>query len=114
RKAYTKYADSRAFRTYGIPYRQLEEEVRRGGRAREQKEEIDQRVREGQGGLKGSVMISDGFFPFRDGVDLAIREGITAILQPGGSERDHEVIQACNEADPPVAMAFTGQRCFRH
>lgn len=113
-KAYTKYADALSFKAYGIPYRQLEEEVAQGRRPREQKEEIDARVREERGGLKGSVLISDGFFPFRDGVDLAIREGITAVLQPGGSERDYEVIQACNEASPPVAMAFTGQRCFRH
>lgn len=113
-KAYTKYADALSFKTYGIPYRQLEGEVALGKRPKEEKEEIDARVKEDRGGLRGSVLISDGFFPFRDGVDLAIREGVTAILQPGGSERDYEVIEACNEADPPVAMAFTGQRCFRH
>lgn len=113
-KAYTKYADRLAFKTYGVPYRQLQEEVSRGERPKGQKEEIDQRVVKDRGGLKGSVMISDGFFPFRDGVDRAIKEGITAVLQPGGSERDWEVIEACNSASPPVAMAFTGQRCFRH
>ncbi|HEX15777.1 MAG TPA: IMP cyclohydrolase [Deltaproteobacteria bacterium] len=113
-KAYTKYADQLAFKAYGIPYRQLEEEVTQGKRPREQKEEIDRKVMEDRGGLRGSVMISDGFFPFRDGVDRAIREGITAILQPGGSERDYESIEACNSTSPPVAMAFTGQRCFRH
>ncbi len=57
-------------------------------------------------------MVSDGFFPFRDGVDVGIREGVTAIVQPGGSERDFESIEACNEAD--VAMVFTGQRSFKH
>jgi len=46
--------------------------------------------------------------------EMAIRQGITAILQPGGSVRDWEVIQACNEAYPPVAMMFTGQRAFKH
>ena len=57
-------------------------------------------------------MVSDGFFPFRDSVDVAAREGITAIVQPGGSERDFESIEACNEAG--IAMVFTGQRCFKH
>ena len=57
-------------------------------------------------------MVSDAFFPFRDGVDVGIREGIAAVIQPGGSENDHQVIEACNEAD--VAMVFTGQRSFKH
>jgi len=113
-KAYSKYADALSFRTYGIPYKELEREVKEGRRSREQKEEIDQRVKEERGGLKGSVMISDAFFPFRDGVDVGIKEGITGVVQPGGSERDYEAILACNEADPPVTMVFTGQRAFRH
>ena len=50
---------------------------------------------------------------FRDGIDVGIREGVTAVVQPGGSERDFEVIEACNQADPKVSMAFTGQRAFR-
>jgi phosphoribosylaminoimidazolecarboxamide formyltransferase/IMP cyclohydrolase len=57
-------------------------------------------------------MISDAFFPFRDGVMVGIREGITAVVQPGGSMNDPDVIAACNEHD--VAMVFTGQRSFRH
>ena len=57
-------------------------------------------------------MISDAFFPFRDGVDVGIREGVGAVAQPGGSLRDFEVIEACNEAG--VAMVFTGQRSFKH
>jgi AICAR transformylase/IMP cyclohydrolase PurH len=69
---------------------------------------------EARGGLRGSVMISDGFFPFRDGVDVGIREGVTAVCQPGGSLKDYEVIEACNEAKPPVAIVFTGQRAFKH
>jgi phosphoribosylaminoimidazolecarboxamide formyltransferase/IMP cyclohydrolase len=47
-------------------------------------------------------------------VDVGIREGIAAVVQPGGSQRDFEVIQACNEANPKVAMVFTGQRAFKH
>ena len=60
----------------------------------------------------GSVVVSDGFFPFRDGVDAAISEGVSGIIQPGGSERDFEVIEACNESN--VTMVFTGQRLFKH
>jgi phosphoribosylaminoimidazolecarboxamide formyltransferase/IMP cyclohydrolase len=62
--------------------------------------------------LKGSVMASDAFFPFRDGIDTAAQYGISAIIQPGGSMRDEEVIAAANEHD--LAMVFTGMRHFRH
>jgi phosphoribosylaminoimidazolecarboxamide formyltransferase/IMP cyclohydrolase len=76
--------------------------------------QTDRQAEESRGGLAGSVLVSDGFFPFRDGVDAAIRQGVTAIAQPGGSMRDHEVIMAVNEASPQVAMVFTGQRSFKH
>ena len=62
--------------------------------------------------VKGSVMASDAFFPFRDGIDAAAEHGIAAIIQPGGSMRDDEVIQAANEHG--LAMVFTGMRHFRH
>ena len=65
-------------------------------------------------GLIGATMVSDAFFPFRDGVDVGIKEGISAVVQPGGSMRDFEVIEACNEASPQVTMVFTGQRAFKH
>ncbi len=65
-----------------------------------------------QQSLKDSVVGSDAFFPFRDGVDEAVRAGATAFIQPGGSVRDEEVIQAANEAG--AAMVFTGIRHFRH
>ncbi len=113
-KAYTKYADLLCYDKYGIPYKQLELEIQKGLRPASQKEEIDEITQQEKGGLKGSVMISDGFFPFRDSVDVVAKHGITAILQPGGSVRDWEVIQACNEYDPPIAMKFTGQRAFKH
>jgi phosphoribosylaminoimidazolecarboxamide formyltransferase/IMP cyclohydrolase len=61
---------------------------------------------------KGAVMGSDAFFPFRDGVEQAAEAGVTAIVQPGGSVRDEEVIQAADEYD--IAMVFTGKRQFRH
>ena len=76
--------------------------------------EIEEQAKAEHGGLEGSVLISDGFFPFRDGVDVAMAEGVTAIGQPGGSLRDWEVIKAVNEHSPQVAMVFTGQRSFKH
>ena len=71
-------------------------------------------IKAGDEGLevKGSVMASDAFFPFRDGIDAAAEHGIAAIIQPGGSMRDEEVIQAANEHG--LAMVFTGMRHFRH
>lgn len=62
--------------------------------------------------VKGSVMASDAFFPFRDGLDSAAEVGVTAVIQPGGSMRDDEVIKAANEHG--IAMVFTGMRHFRH
>jgi phosphoribosylaminoimidazolecarboxamide formyltransferase/IMP cyclohydrolase len=62
--------------------------------------------------IKGCVMASDAFFPFRDGIDAAVSAGITAVIQPGGSIRDKEIIQAVDEQQ--VAMIFTGMRHFRH
>ena len=62
--------------------------------------------------LSNSVLASDGFFPFRDSVDLIAKHGIKAIIQPGGSIKDQEVIDACNEYG--ISMAFTNERCFGH
>jgi len=62
--------------------------------------------------VKNSVLASDAFFPFRDGIDEAAKNGITAVIQPGGSMRDAEVIAACDEHG--VAMVFTGTRHFKH
>ncbi len=61
---------------------------------------------------RGGVLASDAFFPFRDGVDEAAQAGITAVVQPGGSRNDAEVVAACNEHN--MAMIFTGRRHFRH
>ena len=61
---------------------------------------------------RGAVMASDAFFPFRDGVDVAAEAGVTAVMQPGGSRRDGEVIEACDARE--MAMLFTGVRHFRH
>ncbi len=103
-KAYRKLADRYCFESLGIPYNDLEDG--------EQKAEFDKRVAHEKGGLIGSAMVSDAFFPFRDGVDVGIRQGISAVIQPGGSANDYQAIEACNEAN--VAMVFTGQRSFKH
>ncbi len=62
--------------------------------------------------VAGSVMASDAFFPFRDGIDAAAAAGISAIIQPGGSMRDQEVIDAADEHG--IAMVFTNMRHFKH
>ena len=62
--------------------------------------------------LKGSCMASDAFFPFRDSIDEAAKNGVSCVIQPGGSIRDEEVISAADEAD--MIMIFTGMRHFRH
>lgn len=103
-KAYRKLADRLSWERHGTPYNTLEDP--------DAKTEVDRDVASEKGGLIGSRMISDAFFPFRDGVDVGIKEGVTAVIQPGGSLRDFEVIEACNEAG--VAMVFTGQRSFKH
>jgi phosphoribosylaminoimidazolecarboxamide formyltransferase/IMP cyclohydrolase len=71
-------------------------------------------LKAGEAGLEvpGSAMASDAFFPFRDGIDAAAAAGIRAVIQPGGSMRDGEVIAAADEND--MAMVFTGIRHFRH
>ncbi|MCQ2604441.1 MAG: IMP cyclohydrolase [Spirochaetia bacterium] len=76
------------------------------------RKEIEGIVAAEHGGLKGAVMVSDAFFPFRDGIDVGLREGVTAVVHPGGSLRDFESIEACNEYN--AAMVYTGQRSFRH
>jgi len=103
-KAYRKRADWIAWERHHTPYNDLKDASLRRA--------IDEEVAAKKGGLIGSCMISDAFFPFRDGVEVGIREGVTAIVQPGGSLRDWDVIDCCNAAD--IAMVFTGQRSFRH
>lgn len=103
-KAYRNLADRLCWEQHKLPYNNLTDEAARN--------EIDREVLRQKGGLPGSGMVSDAFFPFRDGVEVGLREGISAVIQPGGSDRDFECIEACNEAG--AAMVFTGQRCFKH
>lgn len=111
-KAYTKYADALCFDQYGIPYKQLEAEVDAGDRPLNDLEDIDQATDEANAGLQGSVMVSDAFFPFQDGVEVGLEQGALAVVQPGGSMRDFEVIEAVNAVGG--TMLFTGQRAFKH
>ncbi|MDY6822935.1 MAG: IMP cyclohydrolase [Thermodesulfobacteriota bacterium] len=103
-KAYRKLADRYCFVQHGVPYKNLDDPEKRTA--------IDETVAREKGGLIGATMVSDAFFPFRDGVDVGIREGITAVIHPGGSLNDYQAIEACNDAG--VTMVYTGQRSFKH
>ena len=103
-KAYRKLADRTCFENHSIPYNELTDA--------DKKAAIDARVAEEKGGLIGAAMVSDAFFPFRDGVDVGLREGITAVIQPGGSGNDYQSIEACNQVG--ATMVYTGQRSFKH
>ncbi|HSL60489.1 MAG TPA: IMP cyclohydrolase [Desulfotignum sp.] len=103
-KAYRKLADRYCFELYNQGFADLADEDR--------KQEIEARVAREKGGLAGAAMVSDAFFPFRDGIDVGLAQGIKAVIQPGGSLNDYQSIQACNEYG--AAMVFTGQRSFKH
>ena len=103
-KAYRKLADRYCFDAHNVPYNDLNDEDKRAA--------IDARVADENGGLIGSTMVSDAFFPFRDGIDVGLQEGVTAVIQPGGSNNDYQSIQACNETG--ATMVYTGQRSFKH
>lgn len=102
-KAYEKCRERRSLLDFGKNYAEL---------SGKERENVDGYVSGAHGDIKGAVMISDGFFPFRDGVEVGLKEGVAAVVQPGGSLRDFESIQACNEYS--AAMLFTGERSFRH
>ncbi|MEX1300083.1 MAG: IMP cyclohydrolase [Desulfotignum sp.] len=103
-KAYRKLADRYCFERYDQSYADLTDE--------DKKREIDAQVVQEKGGLIGAAMVSDAFFPFRDGIDVGLSQGVRAVIQPGGSLNDYQSIQACNDHD--AAMVFTGQRSFKH
>ena len=103
-KAYRKLADRYAFERHGKGFADLTDE--------DKKAEINAEVAAVNGGLQGAAMVSDAFFPFRDGIDVGLREGVKAVVQPGGSLNDYQSIEACNEND--ATMVYTGQRSFKH
>jgi len=103
-KAYRKLADRLCFEMHGISYNDLTDE--------DKKQDIDKRAEKEKGGLMGSAMVSDAFFPFRDGIDVGLREGVSSVIHPGGSLNDYQSIEACNEKG--ATMVYTGQRSFKH
>ncbi len=103
-KAYRKLADRYCFEENNISFADLTDEDKRS--------DIEARVAEVKGGLMGAAMVSDAFFPFRDGIDVGLSQGVKAVIQPGGSLNDYQSIQACNEND--ATMVYTGQRSFKH
>ena len=102
-KAYRKLADRYCFEQCGLSYAEAPTDARSG---------ILEMVSKEKGGLKGSTMVSDAFFPFCDGAEIGIHEGISAIVQPGGATNDYQIIETCNGHD--VTMTFTGERSFKH
>ncbi len=105
-KAYRKLADRLCFEETGKPYNDILRENPAMAKA------FMNEVEAQRGGLIGATMISDAFFPFRDGIDVGLAEGVTSVVQPGGSMNDYQSIEACNEKG--AAMVFTGQRSFKH
>lgn len=103
-KAYRKLCDRYCFERYNTSLANMTDE--------DKKAEIEADVAKEKGGLIGSSMISDAFFPFRDGIDVGLRQGVKAVIQPGGSMNDYQSIDACNEND--ASMVYTGQRSFKH
>jgi len=103
-KAYKRNAERLARTLFGTSLSELQDPDKRT--------EVERLNTEDCGGLRGAVMVSDAFFPFRDGIEVGLREGVRAVVQPGGSLRDYESIEACNEHN--ATMVFTGQRSFRH
>jgi len=126
-KAYEKLADVICYeKTGGLPLNVVESGLRKEvisdkkmkslydalDDPLELKKKVLEEVKSVNGGLKGSTISSDGLFPFMDGVVVGLREGATAVIQPGGSINDREVIKACNQYG--ATMLFSGQRSFKH
>ncbi|MBF0112899.1 MAG: IMP cyclohydrolase, partial [Desulfamplus sp.] len=103
-KAYRKLMDRYSFERYQAPFNLLKDQ--------DKIQEIKSDVETEKGGLIGATMVSDAFFPFRDGIDVGLNQGIKSVIQPGGSMNDFEVIEACNENG--ATMVYTGQRSFKH
>ncbi len=103
-KAYRKLADRYCWKKHSVAYTDLHDH--------DKKAEIDEKVSLEKGGLIGASMVSDAFFPFRDGIDIGLQEGVLSVIHPGGSLNDYQSIEACNEAG--ATMVYTGQRSFKH
>ena len=103
-KAYRKLCDRYCFEQHNVSFADMTDV--------DKKAQIVKDVADVKGGLMGSTMVSDAFFPFRDGIDVGLKQGVKAVIQPGGSLNDYQSIAACNEND--ATMVYTGQRSFKH
>ncbi|MDP8254808.1 MAG: hypothetical protein P9M14_03585 [Candidatus Alcyoniella australis] len=103
-KAYRKLSDRLAFERHNKNFSLVDDP--------QQREAIEADVAAINGGLKGATMVSDAFFPFRDGIDIGLSQGVRSVIQPGGSINDYQSIEACNEVG--ATMVFTGHRSFKH
>ncbi|MGC9329475.1 MAG: IMP cyclohydrolase, partial [Candidatus Hinthialibacter sp.] len=111
-KAYMARQALLSLQKHGMQFDALLLEARQGLVPNRAIKAIEREATRDNAGLQGAVAASDAFFPFRDGVDALLDQGITAIVQPGGSLRDSDAVQACNERG--AAMVFTNMRCFKH
>lgn len=111
-KAYKKKADDIAFRRHSMLFFEVERKEAEGGLPAGSAAAVWTEAEEAKGGLIGAAAVSDAFFPKRDGIDAIAKEGVRAVIQPGGSLADAEIIAAVNEHG--MSMVFTGQRAFRH
>ena len=111
-KAYRKKADDLAFRRHGCLFFEVEIREREGGLPSGSAKRLSEEAAECKGGLAGSSAVSDAFFPKRDALDAIAEQGASAVIHPGGSIADREIIEAANAHG--MAMVFTGQRAFKH
>ncbi len=111
-KAYKKKADDIAFRRHGCLFFEVELKEKAGELPAGSARTIQEEASEMRGGLSGASAVSDAFFPKRDGIDAIAGQGVSAVIHPGGSIADREIIEAANAHG--MAMAFTGQRAFKH
>jgi phosphoribosylaminoimidazolecarboxamide formyltransferase / IMP cyclohydrolase len=103
-KAYRKLEDRLLWERAGVAWNESKDEAAKAS--------VREEVAASNAGLRGSVMVSDAYFPYRDGIEVGLREGVSAVVQPGGAMRDADSIEACNEYK--ATMKYTGQRCFKH
>ena len=111
-KAYKKKADDIAFNRHGCLFFEVELKEQAGSLPAGSAREISEEATALKGGLTGASAISDAFFPKRDGIDAIAKHGVSAVIHPGGSIADREIIEAANAHG--MAMVFTGQRAFKH
>ncbi|MDR2339955.1 MAG: IMP cyclohydrolase [Deltaproteobacteria bacterium] len=113
-KARRNLKERLCYKKHGLSFQDLEKKLAENPGLKDDLKLFEHDSESAKGGIPGSSLVSDAFFPFRDALDVAIKDGISAVVHPGGALRDWESIVAANEANPPVAMVFTNQRAFKH